>query len=149
MGLYVFSLPITLVMIGIIYILCLSIIIKSEVWIITHCLGLGHETMLSTVCFYIFLCDMTKSGGTSNAYISWPTKRYSGIPHHFKISTNKCDRKHFLFCVYFVCTIWLLGCKETKGFVYLSKSPTIFTYNYKSYGLNTLCLKVAPNQFCS
>ena len=44
MGLCVFSLPISLVMIGIIYILCLIIIIKWEVWTIAHCLGLGHET---------------------------------------------------------------------------------------------------------
>ena len=42
-GLYVFSLPVSLVMIGRIYILCLIIIIKSGVWTITHCLGLGHE----------------------------------------------------------------------------------------------------------
>ena len=49
-GLYVFSLPISVVMIEIIYILCLIIIIKSEVWTITHCLGLGHETMVSAVC---------------------------------------------------------------------------------------------------
>ena len=54
-GLYVFSLPIYLVMIEIIYILCLIIIIKSEVWTITHCLWLGHETMVSAVCFSIFL----------------------------------------------------------------------------------------------
>ena len=54
-GLYVFSLPISLVLIDIIYILCLIIIIKSEVWIITHCLGLGHETMVSAVCLSIFL----------------------------------------------------------------------------------------------
>ena len=53
-GLYVFSLPISLVMIERIYILCL-IIIKSEVWTINHCLGLGHETMVSAVCLYIFL----------------------------------------------------------------------------------------------
>ena len=53
-GLYVFSLPISLVMIERIYILCL-IIIKSEVWTITHCLGLGHETMVSAVCLSIFL----------------------------------------------------------------------------------------------
>ena len=52
-GLYVFSLHIYLVMIEIIYILCLIIIIKSEVWTITHCLGLGHETMVFTV--YVFL----------------------------------------------------------------------------------------------
>ena len=36
------------------YILCL-IIIKSEVWTITHFLGLGHETMICAVCFYILM----------------------------------------------------------------------------------------------
>ena len=54
-GLCVFSLPISLVMIERIYILCLIIvIIKSEVWTITHCLALGHETMVSAVCLSIF-----------------------------------------------------------------------------------------------
>ena len=33
-----------------IYILCLIIMIKSEVCTITHCLGLGHETMVCVVC---------------------------------------------------------------------------------------------------
>ena len=32
-----------------------SIIIKSEVWPIYHCLGLAHETMVSTLCLSIFL----------------------------------------------------------------------------------------------
>ena len=54
-GLYVFSLPISLVMIERIYVLCLIIIIKSEVCTITHCLGLGHVTMVSAVCLSIFL----------------------------------------------------------------------------------------------
>ena len=37
-------------------VLCgLIIIIKSEVSIITHCLGLGHETMVSAVCLYILI----------------------------------------------------------------------------------------------
>ena len=54
-GLCVFSLPISVVMIERIYILCLIIIIKSEVWTITHCLGLGHETMVCAVCLSIFL----------------------------------------------------------------------------------------------
>ena len=54
-GLCVFSWPISPVMIEIIYILCLIIIIKPEVWTITHYLGLGHETMMSTVCLSIFL----------------------------------------------------------------------------------------------
>ena len=30
-------------------------IIKSEVWTIIHCLGLGHETMVCAVCLFIFL----------------------------------------------------------------------------------------------
>ena len=38
-----------------IYKLCLIIIIKSEVWTITHCLGLGHETMVCAECFSMFL----------------------------------------------------------------------------------------------
>ena len=54
-GLCVFSLPISFVMIERIYILCLIIFIKSEVWTITHCLGLGHETMVCAVCLSIFL----------------------------------------------------------------------------------------------
>ena len=54
-GLYVFSLPISLVMIERIYILCLIIITTLKVWTITHCLGSGHETMVSTVCLSIFL----------------------------------------------------------------------------------------------
>ena len=37
------------------YTLCLIIIIKSEVWTIIHCLGLGHEGMAYAVCLYIFL----------------------------------------------------------------------------------------------
>ena len=49
-GLCVFSLPISFR----IYILCI-IIIKSEVWTITHCLGLGHETVVCPVCLSVFL----------------------------------------------------------------------------------------------
>ena len=54
-GLCVFSLPISLVMIERIYILCLVIIVKSEVCSITHCLGLGHKTMVCAVCLSVFL----------------------------------------------------------------------------------------------
>ena len=54
-GLCVVSLPISFVNTERIYILCRIIIIKSEVWTITHCLGLGHETMVSAVCLSIFL----------------------------------------------------------------------------------------------
>ena len=55
MGLRVFSLPISLVMIDGIYILCHIIINKSEVWTIIHCLGSGHETMVCALCLAIFL----------------------------------------------------------------------------------------------
>ena len=34
---------------------CLIITIKSEVWTIIHCLGLGHETMVCAACLFIFL----------------------------------------------------------------------------------------------
>ena len=54
-GLCVFTLRISLVMIERIYILCLIIFMKSEVWTITHCLGLGHETMVCAVCLYILM----------------------------------------------------------------------------------------------
>ena len=43
-----------------IYILCLIIIIESEVWTITHCLGLGHETMVCAVCLSVFLSFSVK-----------------------------------------------------------------------------------------
>ena len=54
-----------------IYILCLIIIIKSEVWTITHCLGLGHEAMVCAVCLSIFLwiCDM--AGLLRATFVSW------------------------------------------------------------------------------
>ena len=50
----VFSVTHFLVIIERIYILCLIIIIKSEVWTITHCLGLGHDTMVCAVCIFAF-----------------------------------------------------------------------------------------------
>ena len=40
----------------------LIIIIKSEVWFINHCLGLGHQTMICAVCltmFYGWIAQMT------------------------------------------------------------------------------------------
>ena len=49
-----------------IYIRCLIIIIKSEVWTITHYLGLGHETMVCAVCLSIFLFTVWKFGYDSS-----------------------------------------------------------------------------------
>ena len=54
MGLCVFSLPIRMSWLWE-CVLYLIIIIKSEVWFINHCLGLGHETMVCAVCLTMFL----------------------------------------------------------------------------------------------
>ena len=37
---------------------CLIIIIKSKVWTVTHCLGLGHETLVCAVCLTVLLCTI-------------------------------------------------------------------------------------------
>ena len=50
----IFSLPIYLTSNVRIHVFCLIIIIKSQVWPICHCLGLGQETMLYAVCPSIF-----------------------------------------------------------------------------------------------
>ena len=54
-GLCVFSLTISPVMIEKVYILCLIIITKPKVWTTIHCLGLGYETIVCAVCLFIFL----------------------------------------------------------------------------------------------
>ena len=64
-----FSLPISLVMIDRIFILCLIIIIISEVLTITQCLGLGHETMVSAICLSIFL--RLKTTDINNHHSLW------------------------------------------------------------------------------
>ena len=56
MGLCVFSLPISHMMIVIIRVLYLITKINSEVWPICHCLWLGHETMVYALyIFYILI----------------------------------------------------------------------------------------------
>ena len=55
MGLCVFGLSISLMMIVRIRLLCLNIIMKSEVWPVCHCLGLGHKTLVCAICLSIFL----------------------------------------------------------------------------------------------
>ena len=101
-GLYVFSLAISLVMIERICILSLIIIIESEVWTITQCLGLGHETMVSAVCLSIFLsryqptdyCIIAISNGYFALYLHWFNKQlhyWEGVNQVF-IKTMKRHR---------------------------------------------------------
>ena len=101
-GLYVFSLLISLVMIERIYILCLIINIKSVVWTINHCLGLGHELMVSAVCFSIFLpkhvlwyyqsCQPNKISFRNNHPI------FQGHQHEMLIRNNSFQRLHRFLC---------------------------------------------------
>ena len=50
--------------------LCLIIIIKSEVWTIIHCLGLVHETMVCAVCLFMFLW-INDYGDTMQSMCEW------------------------------------------------------------------------------
>ena len=56
MGLRVFDLPVfllTIVRICVLF-LIIKIVMKSEIWITSHCLGLGNETMVCTLCLVVF-----------------------------------------------------------------------------------------------
>ena len=55
MGLCVFRLLISLEMIVSLWVLYINIIIKSKVWVISHFIGLGNETMACSVCLEMFL----------------------------------------------------------------------------------------------
>ena len=62
-----------------IYILCLIIIIKPKVWSITHCLGLGHETMV-----YAFLYS----------YVISPTLNFPRPPRNRAPQSSLCPHRH-------------------------------------------------------
>ena len=103
-----FSLPISFVMIEKIYIPCLIIIIKSEVWTITHWLGLGHETMVCAVCLSIFLwiCDM--AGLLRGTFVSWwylpriwPSVTDMQHYYHARYPTDDRQLAYMFLLVYF------------------------------------------------
>ena len=66
MELFVFSLPIAFVMISRIFVLYLISITTSEIWIISHCQGLVHETvyaqnvLLSSWSYTCLIGDLTR-----------------------------------------------------------------------------------------
>ena len=113
-GLCVFSLPISFVMIERIYILCLIIIIKSEVWTITHCLGLGHETMVCAVCLSIFLWRQLEVITCSQPYVA--TQALHKMLHMLKAIV--CTEMIILVYVTYFCQR-LLSCI----FVIISAGP--------------------------
>ena len=90
-GLYVLSLPISLVMIERIYILCLIIIIKWKVWTITHC-----QVMKQWCPLYVFL-------------YSYDIFVYISIPVITKYLTGK-----FLWTYEIVCRV------DTTNYAHLS-----------------------------
>ena len=115
-GLCVFSLPISLVMIERIHILCLIIIIKSEVWTITLCLGLGHETTACAVCLSIFLwiCDM--AGLLRGTFVSrwylpriWPSVTDMQHYYHARYATDDWHLAYMFLLVYFSVEVCLEG----------------------------------------
>ena len=55
MGLWVFSLPFSLLMIVRMIVHHLIVIIKSKIWIISYCLGLGNDAIACAVCLSTFL----------------------------------------------------------------------------------------------
>ena len=55
-------------------VLHLIIIIKSEVWTITHCLGFSHETMVRAVCTSLFLGMLNFEFSILGTSESWLTE---------------------------------------------------------------------------
>ena len=115
-GMCVFSWPISFVMIERIYILCLIVIIKSEVWTIVHCLGLGHETMVCAVCLSIFLwiCDM--AGLLLGTFVSWwylpriwPSATDIQHYYHARYPTDDWHLANMFLLVYFSIEVCLEG----------------------------------------
>ena len=103
-------------MIGRIYILCLIIIIKSEVWTITHCLGLGHETMVCAECLSVFLwiCDM--AGLFRGTFVSWwylpriwPSVTDMQHYYHARYPTDDWHLAYMFSLVYFSVEVYLVG----------------------------------------
>ena len=98
-GLFAFSLPISLMMIVRICVLYLLIIIKLEVWPICHCLRLGHETMVCALCIFIFLwkhfpCDWPFLSEIHWSPVDSPHKEpVTWVDLFFDVSLNKLLNK--------------------------------------------------------
>ena len=119
MGMCVFSLPTPFVMIERIHILCLIIIIKLEVWTITHCLGLGHETMVCAVRLSIFLHialeplnkQCSREVGKSATHVFHCCWRFRLLTHLALLSMHlSCGMKYMSVSVSIHCAVYVLVC---------------------------------------
>ena len=98
------------------YRLCLIIIIKSEVWTIIHCLGLGHETMLCAVCLSIFLWVRDMARLLRGTFVSWwylpriwPSVTDMQHYYHARYPTDDWHLAYMFSLVYFSVDVCLVG----------------------------------------
>ena len=64
--------------------ICLIIIIKSEVSTITHCLGLGHETMVSCP-LYVFIYSYSYRFSVQMINQNWLWKKWFRVGNGVEI----------------------------------------------------------------
>ena len=61
---------------------------QIEIWTITHCLGLGHETMVCAVCLAIFLWHPSLDVQCPCGHYSPQPETHNGLSILFIITTN-------------------------------------------------------------
>ena len=90
--------------------------IKSEVWTIIHCLGLGHETMVCAVCLFIFLWSCDMAGLLHGTIVSWwylpriwPPVTDMQHYYHARYSTDDWHLACMFSLVYFSVEVCLVG----------------------------------------
>ena len=98
------------------YALCLIIIIKSEVWTIIHCLGLGHETMVCAVCLSIFLWIRDMARLLRGTFVSWwyLPRIWASVTdmqhyYHARYPTDDWHLEYMFSPVYFSVDVCLVG----------------------------------------
>ena len=70
--------------------------VSSEVWTITHCLGLGHKTMVCAVCLSVFLSPLSPRTDFSHLAL-W-------CSHNWSVTSD--DREVLVLDVIFICCYW-------------------------------------------
>ena len=89
---------------------------KSEVWTIIHCLGLGHEIMTCTVCLSLLLwiCDMARL--LRGTFVSWwylpriwPSVTDMQHYYHARYPNDDLSLAYMYSLVYFFVEVHLVG----------------------------------------
>ena len=98
------------------YTLCLIIIIKSEVWTIIHCLGLGYEAMVRAVCLSIFLWIRDMAIFLRGTFVSWwylpriwPSVTDMQHFYHARYPTDDWHLAYMFSLVYFYVHVCVVG----------------------------------------